>query len=303
MSIAFLLFVTLKATLLAAGGVIGARILPPTWFKARRLIALHALWLLLVVPWIHLTPETAGLRLPATLPASDMGWLILIVWLFGTLLHSLRLIFEWRNLCLMLRQSQLHGNIAGIEIRLVHDLTSPCVFGAWHTSILMPVAALEWPARQWTAALKHELEHVRQSDGLHRIVCSLMRAIFWWNPLVRSLCHRVEIESEFCCDQAAASSPAITKRAYGEMLLGLATDLSWRMTPAWSSRHALRERIERLLQPAACGRCNTALRFAAMLVAVAATLLMACSIRPMTSDALHAEASLRIDANPFPGEK
>lgn len=75
------------------------------------------------------------------------------------------------------------------ERRPVTLLTSsqcavPVTWGTIYPVILVPDAALQWPAERWRMVLLHELGHVRRRDVFWLTCGGLVAAVFWFQPLV-----------------------------------------------------------------------------------------------------------------------
>lgn len=300
-----LLLSALKATLLSGAGLLLLGAFSSQMPALRRRAGLAALWSLLLLPWITLGEVTISVSSSAE-PSSAhdfASWLlppVLGLWICGTLWRLLRLALEMRSLSRTVKNSTRHGKTALAPIRFAEGLSSPCIWGIMRPVILMPTAAAHWPAAAWRAALAHEEQHLRQNDGLHRLITALIRAVFWWNPLVHALCRRLELESELCCDEAASRGTG--RRAYGELLLSLATGASFETAAAWNAAGGgLRERLHHLLAPMPHGRpwWQQPVKVVAMLGAL--LLAAACCFTPKAS-LLYQEAETRLAANPFPEE-
>ncbi len=84
-------------------------------------------------------------------------------------------------------------------------LSTPAVTGLWKPALLLPPAWLERPpTRRDAHALLHELTHVARRDLWLDEACALLRALFWFHPLVWVAAARVRALSELACDQAVA---------------------------------------------------------------------------------------------------
>jgi bla regulator protein blaR1 len=290
-----LILAAIKATLLSQGAWAAVQALPPCWIHARRRTAIIGVWSVLVLPWLSL-PVAAPMAI--ALPVKQVGaaaWMW--CWGLGSAVMLLRLVVEARTIkhaCARAVPIAMHD---GVPMLRCKGLRSACLVGWWRPRVLVPWRALRWPSPQMRAAVQHELQHAAQYDGLHRPVAAVVRALFWWNPLVALLCRRAEIESELCCD--AAASAALGQRAYGAMLLAMATRTPLAMLPAWSSQPAIKERLQRLLLVAPQGSAlGCFLRAGAALMIAAVMGSIVCSLQG--ADALAAEAALRLSADAFP---
>ena len=54
--------------------------------------------------------------------------------------------------------------------------------------------------------IRHEAEHIRRLDCLRGILRELLRAVFWWNPVVWFYIALAKRDSELVCDEVIASS-------------------------------------------------------------------------------------------------
>jgi beta-lactamase regulating signal transducer with metallopeptidase domain len=84
-------------------------------------------------------------------------------------------------------------------------LSTPAVTGLLRPILLVPCGSLERsPTRHDENALLHELAHVRRRDLWLDEVCALLRAVFWFHPLVWLAVGRVRALGEVACDAAVA---------------------------------------------------------------------------------------------------
>lgn len=310
----FWIVFALKATLWASVISIAAWIIPPQHPRARRALAVLGLWGVWIVPWLRLpvaglaATELAIPQMSAS-PASSV-WLVTLsaIWLVGSLILLARLLGEAVSIQRLVRNAEADQRrlAADVDVRLSREIEGPCMTGWWRPCVLLPAESMSWPEPTLHAALRHEGQHVRQRDGLHRLCTALLQAVFWWNPAVHLLCRVYEHESEVCCDIEAAST-GVNRHQYGEMLLAHATGLPPRsLTMPFARRTGLRGRISRLLVTRDPSRWQAIVRWSAALelVVAAGVLVAAVHIAPPSVQelsALQAEAKLRLGADPFPG--
>jgi beta-lactamase regulating signal transducer with metallopeptidase domain/HEAT repeat protein/protein involved in polysaccharide export with SLBB domain len=133
---------------------------------------------------------------------------------------------------------------------------SPMTLGLWRPIIFVPTT---WPQLSSTAqrsSLSHELAHVSRYDDWLALPLELIRAVFWFHPLVRWLLARIECERELRCDETAVRQ-GIDPRQYAAVLLDFARQPG-RLLPAplsipayplrFGRRRTVRARIEHLLE-------------------------------------------------------
>jgi beta-lactamase regulating signal transducer with metallopeptidase domain len=171
-------------------------------------------------------------------------------------------------------------------------LATPAVSGSLRPTVWVPRAAL---ARAPTAhdrhALLHELAHVQRGDLLRDELAELLRALFWFHPLVWLAVARLRALGELACDARVTRVLGSGAPAYRDTLvlaareaLGLGAPLGVRAFLARSS--ALGARLAQLERPA-----RTPLALVRATSAALALTLLACVLpmAPATS-ALRASA-------------
>ena len=75
-------------------------------------------------------------------------------------------------------------------------------WGVWQPKVILPAEARGWPEDRIRIVLAHELAHVRRGDWLVQLAAELLRAIYWFNPLLWIACRQLRRESEHACDDA-----------------------------------------------------------------------------------------------------
>ena len=104
--------------------------------------------------------------------------------------------------------------VAGDEVARRYELRRPPVllqsehltllvtWGFRRPKVLLPADAVHWPDDRIRIVLGHELAHIRRGDWLMQTAATLLRAAYWFNPLVWVACRRLRLESEQACDDA-----------------------------------------------------------------------------------------------------
>jgi len=161
----------------------------------------------------------------------------------------------------------------------VHSqLASPVAVGILRRTIVMPVAALEWPQSLQQAALAHEIAHVRRHDCATQLFAQIVRAIFWFNPFVWLAERAMRRERELACD-AFAVAGGLKASAYAEWLLSLHVSPP-RALIASMEGGGLHQRIAHLLTPRR--RLPRTLEVAALTSFLAVALILGCGKRAPT---------------------
>ena len=102
--------------------------------------------------------------------------------------------------------SQLQDCRRNLNLNLLPKILStaqvrgPMAVGLVKTAILIPPAALTWPADQIKATLLHELAHLKRRDLNHQLIAQLACAFYWFNPLVWIAAGKLVFERELASD-------------------------------------------------------------------------------------------------------
>lgn len=120
----------------------------------------------------------------------------------------------WNNICQPIRKQY--------RLLFTSSPSAPFAHGIVYPKVLLPNKSTKWSDQKLHATLTHEAAHLRRRDPLTRITSFLVRAIFWFHPLVW-IAHRQLIQAqEESCDQIALSS-GIAAEDYAEELLASAS--------------------------------------------------------------------------------
>jgi uncharacterized protein (TIGR03435 family) len=225
--------------------------------------------------------------------ASDvMTWLVLI-WLLGSFVLSVRLIGgcivaarirsqpaaapppEWRTaLDSLLARTRVSFPVKLLVSGLVE---APAVVGWLKPAILLPASSVTGLApEQIEAILAHELAHIRRHDYLVKVLQRAVETLLFYHPAVWWLSSQVDAERETCCDDFAVALTGDTL-TYVSALATLESRRAEHLVPLLAANGgSLRSRIARLLgqSSASAGSSVTGL-IGGMLTAVAVGSLMA----------------------------
>lgn len=162
------------------------------------------------IGWVR--PEAAAGADPG---AGGLRWLVaalLAVWAVGALVEIARAGIAHRRLRAHVDRwgtevdadlvRALLGGSAGDDRRLPRVVVAPVgaslVVGVRSPRVVVPV--LDTDA---DLVLRHERAHLRRHDPAQRVVLALVRAVHWWNPVVRRAVAAAVRSSEVACDAAA----------------------------------------------------------------------------------------------------
>jgi beta-lactamase regulating signal transducer with metallopeptidase domain/thiol-disulfide isomerase/thioredoxin/protocatechuate 3,4-dioxygenase beta subunit len=139
-------------------------------------------------------------------------------------------------------------------------IRSPITVGLLRPTILVPSDWSRLAPDAQRVTLLHELNHVAGYDDWRALAMELIRAVFFFHPLVHWLIGRIHLERELLCDEAALE-PDGNARDYARVLLDFArrTKHLWRRrfrasiaaSVTIAARRTVRPRIEHLLGLAA----------------------------------------------------
>ena len=243
------------------------------------------------------TPATAAAvpgGAPAPVAASERsrGWnvaaLLGWIWLGGTLLFAGALSAGLARLAwLASRAAPVQNPLWRAQLRELSascGLTRPVqllqsqhpallvTWGLGSPKILLPATASSWPVDRIRVVLAHELAHVVRHDWLTQISAELLRALYWFNPLVWLAVRRLREESERACDDAVLEK-GIEAPAYATHLLEVAKGFSgyrraWSPAPAIASSSHLERRVRAMLNSRLNRRPITPLARVAIVIAL-----------------------------------
>jgi len=124
-------------------------------------------------------------------------------------------------------------------------------WGFRRPKVILPAAASGWTAERARIVLRHELAHIRRGDWTAQMAGELLRALYWFNPLVWIACARLRQESEHACDDAVLTS-GVEPTDYASHLVDLARTLNAARqisvpAPAMARASSLEGRISAML--------------------------------------------------------
>lgn len=197
---------------------------------------------------------------------SAQAWM-LMGWAAGGMLMLLRLTQRLRTLSALRRSPTFvdehwADTLAGLrdEVRLTREVTlrlaphgSPVVSWGWlQPQVLVPASARSWSHARIRSVLCHELAHVARHDWLRFVSLELIRALYWWHPLVWIAVREARLLAEHACDDVVLSH-RVPPAAYAEQLVDLARESATcrsSVVTAIASPSSLERRITAMLNPA-----------------------------------------------------
>lgn len=174
------------------------------------------------------SPEAIGSPVSSHISLADI---LGAIWLMGVLILLARLfigVWFWRRLWASAREIETPPTLdSQVSLRLSDAVRTPMSSGK---QILMPSDWQKWPLQDQTAALEHELAHVRHHDGFTRWIAALATALHWPSPFVWLAERRLRLAQEQRCDEDVLAGGA-DATAYGRLLLRCAQKAG--SAPVW----------------------------------------------------------------------
>ena len=136
-----------------------------------------------------------------------------------------------------------------VDVRVTSRPGLVLVWGVRRPTIIVPTAALSWSHERIRAVLHHEFAHIQRNDWPLQIASEIVRAIYWFNPLVWITCARLRAECEIACDDIAIAHGAAGTE-YATHVVEIARELntrSWLPAPAIVRASTLERRVRAML--------------------------------------------------------
>jgi beta-lactamase regulating signal transducer with metallopeptidase domain len=200
-------------------------------------------------------------------PAHSAAALVGTIWIAGAAIGVVILAVGLARLRWLAARARplSHGRAARVLSRLARDHgidrrvrlletdrpTLLVTWGWYRPTIMLPRAAREWSDDCVEIVLGHELAHIKRADWIVQLAAELLRAYYWFNPLVWIACARLRRESEQACDDAVLCG-GVEGSDYAAHLLHVARTFTHhprRWTPAAAIAHPsnLERRITAML--------------------------------------------------------
>jgi beta-lactamase regulating signal transducer with metallopeptidase domain len=184
--------------------------------------------------------------------------LVLLLWLLVRWWQITRQVFlaatSERLTALADEAQKIVGMKLKVQAKLTTNSMSPAVCGLFRPAILIPQSLVEnFSDEQLRAVLLHELIHLRRRDVWVNFLQALLQIFYWWHPLVWLANARIRRVREEAVDDAVMLALRDEAETYAPTLLEVAKLAlnrplaSLGLVGILESRHALRQRIERLV--------------------------------------------------------
>jgi len=105
------------------------------------------------------------------------------------------------------------------QVVFCDEVKVPVLAGWRRAAILLPAAGRGWSALVLRSVLLHELAHLARGDLFALPLLLLIRALYWWHPLVWLAFRELRRQREFACDDWAVDHGAAAPDYAGALLL------------------------------------------------------------------------------------
>ena len=206
--------------------------------------------------WVVNAP-VYGFSIPAVSGASPAarlapGYWLMFAWIAGAAILLSRVMVGRVALAILRRRSILVERVAGVDVRMA-AVQTPVLAGLAHPVVLLPEASAQWTEEQRRMVLIHELNHFSQGDGWTNLLAQILRAAFWFHPVVWLLVSRLSREQELTCDEAVLAS-GHSRHEYAAFLLDTVRNLRsgemFACSMTGSGARSLKQRFANLLESA-----------------------------------------------------
>ena len=189
------------------------------------------------------------------------------IWLAGFAVSLSLLLVGFARLAWLASRSQRVANTMWTEVAAMlsrrFGLRCPVVllqsdhprllvtWGLRQPRVILPDEARHWPEGRIRIVLAHELAHIRRGDWIVQMTAELLRAVYWFNPLVWIACRQLRRESEQACDDVVLGL-GVEGTEYASTLLDLARAFrqhrrSFFPAPAMARPSSLETRVSAML--------------------------------------------------------
>lgn len=144
---------------------------------------------------------------------------VVLLWLVGVTILSIRLVVSWSRIKKLARSSspasetwqrtlsRLADAIAlrrGVAILESAAVEVPTVIGWLKPLILLPMSTISaLKPEEIEMLLAHELAHIRRHDFFVNLMQTAVETLMFYHPAAWWISHRIRIEREHCCDDMA----------------------------------------------------------------------------------------------------
>ncbi len=136
--------------------------------------------------------------------------MLIAVWAIGFLVFGTRLLTGHIRLRWLAREARELHDLGDLPRRVnlgraVCFLRSkgevmPMTWGWTRPVVLLPASFQQWTPERREMTVLHELAHVKRADWLSQTLAQMVRAVYWFHPLVWLALRRIQLEADRSCD-------------------------------------------------------------------------------------------------------
>jgi outer membrane protein assembly factor BamB len=184
------------------------------------------------------------------------------------------------------RDNKRHSpSFVHVALTITKSEVGPLVWGLWPARLLIPSSLSELPGEAQQAAIRHEFAHVVRGDEWVRRYLVILRAVFWFHPMVRYCCDQVQLYAEKACDDhvlRVGHKPS----EYSSLLLLLGkrqSDMASAFVISGMAQSQITSRIQSILQPNTSRKPMTRLGALSVVVVMLIATSSVSALRPSTA--------------------
>ena len=167
---------------------------------------------------------------PVSTPVLDLNGALFLLWtvsvalILGTLVLSMIRIRSILRTAKPLTDAYLRPLIKRYRIRLFMSdrIRMPLTAGLISRNIYVPSQWKSWSDGCREMVLLHEIAHLRRHDGIVRIVQSIVKAVYFFHPLIWLLNRRLNTYREMACDDCSLQTGRQSSIEYSRFLVQVA---------------------------------------------------------------------------------
>ncbi len=136
-----------------------------------------------------------------------------------------------------------------VPVRLSYSgaVEVPFTYGWKKPVIVIPSHLKHQNPEKLNLAIRHELMHIRHHDYALNTVLMVVKALFWFHPIIHNLYNGFKEYREISCDSEVLSDDSVSRKSYAQLLFELAGKKTFSSTPAVSmavKSSTLKKRIQ-----------------------------------------------------------
>lgn len=188
-----------------------------------------------------------------------------------------------------------------VTVRVGHEREPVVAWGWLRPQVLIPVGARTWDDERVHAVVCHELAHVSRQDWLRFVLMEVVRAVYWWHPLLSIAIQQARLLAEQACDDIVLRHYARPTQ-YADMLVDLARSTTASPSPvvtAITPTSSLERRISAMLD-ATLDR--SPVRHLTRCLAIAPVLAAAVAMASISARAESTHGTLSVTVRPEGGQ-